>query len=226
MLLPSRHHACGVHHQDSESAAMSGQLVERSGGRLGAVHGLDAPPVSIGRSADNRIVVTSDRVSRHHAHITWDGTHHIVEDLASTNGTFVNGTRLTAPHALRHGDLLGVGPLTLLYDAADATVRDDDAPAATRIRVDTATAELWVDGHTVHVSAKEYLAVQLLYQKRGALVTKEELATQVWPEYAGAIGDASIEQIIFRLRRKLEQDPERPRHLLTVRGLGYRLIDA
>jgi DNA-binding response OmpR family regulator len=75
------------------------------------------------------------------------------------------------------------------------------------------------------VTAKEYLTVQLLYQKRGALVTKEKLATHVWSEYAGAIGDASIEQIIFRLRRKLEADPERPRHLVTVRGLGYRLIE-
>jgi hypothetical protein len=91
MLEPVAAHSRGMHHQEQERVSMSGQLVERSGGRLGTAHSLDDPPVTIGRSAANRIVVTSDRVSRHHAHITWDGTYHIVGDLGSTNGTFVNG---------------------------------------------------------------------------------------------------------------------------------------
>ncbi|HZQ38468.1 MAG TPA: helix-turn-helix domain-containing protein [Dehalococcoidia bacterium] len=50
------------------------------------------------------------------------------------------------------------------------------------------------------------------------------MAQAVWPEYQGGVGDYNIEQVISRLRRKLEPEPERPRHLLTVRGLGYRLM--
>ena len=64
----------------------------------------------------------------------------------------------------------------------------------------------------------------MLYASRGALISKQDLALQVWPEYQGVVGDENIEQLISRLRRKLETDPQHPRYLLTVRGLGYRLI--
>ena len=90
--------------------------------------------------------------------------------------------------------------------------------------LDTATAELWVRGERVHVTAKEYRALSLLFERAGALVTKEELAVGVWPEYAGQVADANVEQLIARLRRKLGTDQSQPPVLRTVRGLGYRLV--
>lgn len=53
---------------------------------------------------------------------------------------------------------------------------------------------------------------------------KEELAVHVWPEHGGGVTDADIAQLISGLRRKLEEDAEHPQYLLTVRGLGYRLV--
>jgi two-component system response regulator RegX3 len=81
-----------------------------------------------------------------------------------------------------------------------------------------------VRGEAVTVGAKEYLALAYLYAQGGALVTKEALAGAVWPEYQGDVSDYNIEQLISRLRRKIEATPVRPKHLLTVRGLGYRLV--
>jgi pSer/pThr/pTyr-binding forkhead associated (FHA) protein len=201
------------------------RLIERSGDRIGRIRTLGPELVSIGRGEDNVIVVAEEHASRHHAQVAWDRTQYIVRDLGSKNGTFVNGHRIEGVSPLRHGDVITVPGLTLVFDAADdtATLGTDIRPAG-GIRVDTSTAEVWANGRRVQLTAKEYQAVALLYRMGGALVTKQDLAVQVWPEHGGAVGDSNIEQLIYRLRRKLEEDPEHPRFLITMRGLGYRLM--
>jgi DNA-binding response OmpR family regulator len=76
----------------------------------------------------------------------------------------------------------------------------------------------------VPLTAKEYRALALLDARRGALVSKDELAAHVWPEYDGAVADCNLTQLVARLRRKLEGDEAEPPMLVTVRGLGYRLV--
>lgn len=200
------------------------QLIDRSGGRGGATYPLGTAPIAIGRSGENAVVLVHERVSRRHAQVEWDGERYLLRDLGSRNGTFLNGRRIEAPEPLRHGDLIGVGGFTLFFDAADETVGAEEEPAATGLRVDLSTARAWVGERELQLTAKEFLALRTLYERGEALVTKEDLAQAVWPEYQGGVGDYNIEQVISRLRRKLEPEPERPRHLLTVRGLGYRLV--
>lgn len=204
---------------------MSGRLIERSSEHAGTVHALEHPITAIGRAKDNDIVVDSVYASSHHAQVWWDGEHYVLHDLGSKNGTVLNGQRVTEPQLLRSGDVISLPGLMLVFYADEETLtlaREESARG--ELRVDTKTAEVWVRNRQVSVTAKEYLALALLYEKGGALVSKEELARHVWPEYQGAVGDENIEQLISRLRRKLEENPEQPRYLLTVRGLGYRLI--
>jgi hypothetical protein len=68
----------------------------------------------MGRSPDNQIVIDDHRVSRHHARLTWQGTTALVEDLGSSNGTWVNGVQITQPMTLRPGDTLGLSNDVLL----------------------------------------------------------------------------------------------------------------
>jgi hypothetical protein len=70
---------------------------------------IGAAPVTIGRQDQCEVRVEGTWVSRRHARIAWTGTEYIVEDLDSTNGTFVNGERVVGPHALRSGDRLRLG---------------------------------------------------------------------------------------------------------------------
>jgi pSer/pThr/pTyr-binding forkhead associated (FHA) protein len=202
-----------------------GRLVERSGEWARNVHVLARGVTSIGRADDNQIVVPNNHASRRHAQIRWDGDHYMLEDLGSKNGTFLNGRRMTEPHPLQHGDLITVPGLTFSFDANDETITV--APGmvgGVGIQVNIGTGEVWAGGQRVQLSAKEFLAISLLYERRGALVTKQELAVHVWPEQQGAVADYSIEKLVSRLRRKLEADPEHPQHLLTMRGVGYRLV--
>ena len=70
---------------------------------------IGATAVTIGRDAQSDVHVDCTWVSRRHARIAWSGTEYIVNDLGSTNGTFVNGEQVAGPSALKSGDLLQLG---------------------------------------------------------------------------------------------------------------------
>jgi pSer/pThr/pTyr-binding forkhead associated (FHA) protein len=71
--------------------------------------------VTIGRLPDNTIVIDNPAVSSHHVRIAREGPQFVVEDLGSTNGTFVNGAKVTK-RALRHGDTILVGKHKIFFD--------------------------------------------------------------------------------------------------------------
>ena len=82
------------------------------------------PPVTIGRTPDNGVVLNAEQVSRRHARLEFDGTSLILSDEGSSNGTYVNGERVPRA-ALGDGDSFVIGPFTLLVDLdADGVLRD------------------------------------------------------------------------------------------------------
>lgn len=74
---------------------------------------LSRPSLTLGRGQDNDLVVAEPQVSSHHASLIWDGSHWILQDLGSANGTYVNNVRVTGPKVLQTGDLLALGPNVL-----------------------------------------------------------------------------------------------------------------
>jgi pSer/pThr/pTyr-binding forkhead associated (FHA) protein len=71
-------------------------------------------PISIGRLPDNNVVIDNPAVSGRHARVYREGNHYVLEDLKSTNGTFVNDKPI-ARHTLLEGDLILVGKHTLAF---------------------------------------------------------------------------------------------------------------
>jgi diguanylate cyclase (GGDEF)-like protein len=84
-------------------------VVQLYGGPLGRRVELTAGAITIGRDEDNEFSVESGTVSRHHSRVFSDGVQYWVEDLKSTNGTFVNDRQIAAPTLLRNGDLIRCG---------------------------------------------------------------------------------------------------------------------
>jgi len=75
---------------------------------------------------------------------------------------------------------------------------------------------------SIEVSPRELAVLKVLYRERGNVVTRDQLLNEVWGiDYYGTT--RTLDQVIVKLRQKIEDEPSRPVHLLTVHGLGYRL---
>lgn len=104
------------------------KLIMRAGAEQGKEYPLEKNELVIGRDQGNDIVIIDPEVSRRHARVFQQGGSFVIEDLGSTNGTYVNGQRLTGPYVLRSGELINLGEhISLLYDVA---VFDPDATVA------------------------------------------------------------------------------------------------
>ena len=94
----------------------------------GREHLLAGESVTIGRAAGNKIVITSKRVSREHARIRRDQWRRILEDLDSTNGTFLNNERIVTGRELRDRDRIKIGDVMFTFHDPDMTYSDSVFP--------------------------------------------------------------------------------------------------
>ncbi len=120
-------------------ASQTSQLVIRTGPGQGKVFELLQDEITIGRDIANLIVINDPEVSRKHARLkAQPGGGYTVEDLGSTNGTFVDGQRLMGPHALRNGEVIMLGEkISLAYEIvgfdAEATLVSASGPQPTPV---------------------------------------------------------------------------------------------
>ncbi len=94
------------------------QFVMRSGPMPGVTFPLEGDQLIIGRDASSNIAINDAEISRKHSRLSFQGGKYVLEDLGSTNGTFVNGQRLAGPVVLKPGDVVSLGEqIVLMYDA-------------------------------------------------------------------------------------------------------------
>lgn len=101
-----------------------------------------------------------------------------------------------------------------------------DAPSARfafpGLRVDLARREVEVDGLPVSLSRKEFALLSLLVSSQGQVLTHDQILREVWgPSHQEDTHYLRV--LVGNLRQKLGDDPMRPRFILTVQGVGYRL---
>lgn len=94
---------------------------------------------------------------------------------------------------------------------------------AGRVEVDPARRRATLDGNPLDLTGFEFGLLQVLVERAGRVLTRDQLLSLVHRE-ADAAFDRSIDGHISRLRQKLSEDPRRPRILKTVRGAGYMLV--
>jgi DNA-binding response OmpR family regulator len=187
----------------------------------GREHLLSGETITIGRAVECEIVITSKRVSRQHANIRREGGMVILQDLDSTNGTFLNAERIMEPMALHDGDRIAIGDVTFAFHDPDVTTADTPFP---ELDVDAPAGVVRVNRRAVALSPKEFELLAFLHQHRGRVCSKDDIGRAVWAEYQEGVYDYQIENLVRRLRTKLEPDPAHPQLLLTLRGLGYKLV--
>ena len=118
-------------------ASQSFQFVMRTGPNPGKVFEVSKSEIYIGRDINNDIVINDAEISRKHARLILQAGEYVLEDLGSTNGSYVNGQRLMGPHVLRPGETVLFGEnVSLAFDAgydADSTMiaSPEQSPAFT-----------------------------------------------------------------------------------------------
>ena len=88
---------------------MAYQLVMKTGPASGKVYSLITSEISIGREAGSDVFINDEEISRRHARLTSQYGDYVLEDLGSTNGTFVNTQRITGQRILKSGDTILLG---------------------------------------------------------------------------------------------------------------------
>jgi DNA-binding response OmpR family regulator len=90
------------------------------------------------------------------------------------------------------------------------------------VEVGVATRTVTRDGHPVALAPLEFELLLALLRRGGGIATREELLREVWG-YDSEVVSRTVDTHVAELRRKLEHDPAHPRHILTIRKVGYRL---
>ena len=193
--------------------------------------------IVIGSSPSVDVHIDQKFISRRHAQVRWLHDVFYISDLGSTNGTFVNGSRIEDNQevVLKDGDeiVFAQDEITFVFSDPNQTARltgppkiadKRDVRVDARIYINVASKEVRIDGKkTEPLSRKEFDILLGLYRNSGNVTSREEIADAGWPERPnGDVSPEEIDQYISRLRRRLEKDPKRPSHIVTRRGFGYQ----
>jgi hypothetical protein len=211
---------------------------------IGKKYPLGEKTVLIGRKTEENnpdIPFDDEFVSRRHAEICFEKDSYKIRDLNSTNGTSIDGLHIEPGKFYPLKDRLTIG-LGITSGAAQILLRfrsslsipttrlaNTNIPELSFVswlRIDEKLGEVWIDEKQVRLPKKEYEFIICLYKKAGKVCTKEELIPEVWPEVldASGVSDAAIDQLVHRVRLKIEPDPSQPKRLINRKGFGYMLV--
>jgi hypothetical protein len=214
---------------------------------VGKIFTLNNPYTVVGRrTSQNKpdIELNDDVISRRHMEILLRDDKYWVKDLGSTNGTMLNDDRIVAGnlYELKHNSKIGLGVegasarIVLVFKESEGTNiihgkehpagKHGTVPALSWLKIDEGKKEALVDGKQKKLSKKEYELILFLYKNAGNICSRDEIIEAVWPESKdpSAISDATIDQLIHRLREKVEPEPAKPSRIISKKAFGYMLV--
>ena len=205
-------------------------LVVQEGQLAGKRWTLNRSEFVVGRGEECEVVLPDRQVSRRHFRIVRDENGYSVEDLGSKNGTYVNGAAVRGSVQLQDGDEIQVAlSVRLLFVGAEATLpltQEMLRVAQPGLRLNKSQRQVWVNGVALDppLSLSQYRLLEILWEHKGKIVTREEVIAAVWPESDEAgITEQAIDALVRRLRDRLAEVDREHEYLVTVRGHGFRL---
>lgn len=182
-------------------------------------------PFTIGRARECDLVIDSTQISRQHARLEIDHEQVVLIDLGSTNGSYVNGERLT-PNVIRRlsaGDKINLGQVcTVEFDDPGTTLQ----VLPTRLRedgllLDEDAAQVMINGTQLEpaLSPGQFMLLSLLIHNEGRVVSREEIRDHVWGPDED-VTDQTIDALVSRLRKRLNEADSSHEYVVTRRGFG------
>jgi hypothetical protein len=227
---------------------MASLIVKRGNAEdIGKIFILNSPRTVVGRlTSQNKpdIELSADVISRQHVEILQQDDRYWMKDLGSTNGTVLNDDRIIPGnlYELKHNSRIGLGvegapghTVLVFKESEDTNIilgkehlagEHGRFPVVSWLKIDTGKKEALIDGKQKKLSKKEYDLLLLLYRNAGNICSRDEIIEVVWPESKdpSAISDATIDQLIHRLREKVEPEPATPTRIISKKAFGYMLV--
>ncbi len=94
-----------------------------------------------------------------------------------------------------------------------------------QVELDFKKYEARKKGKKLELTSLEFLMLKLFIQKKGEVVTRDDFLDKVWGEDNVSVSFRTIDSHIANIRKKIEDDPTNPKHILSIRGVGYKFVD-
>jgi len=105
------------------------------------------------------------------------------------------------------------------------SVRLDPVRVVGGLRIDLGRHQVFVDDHSVYLTASQFKLLALLAEVPGDVVTRQAIMRRLWD--SDFVGDEHVCDVhVSNLRHKIEHDPSHPQRIVTIRGVGYKLVAA
>jgi hypothetical protein len=191
---------------------------------------IERTPLVIGREADCDIILNEPKISRQHVRLTQTAEGRFqVEDLESTNGTWVNGVPLKGARLLEDGDELDLARMvTMVFVASEITepLTPEEIQESQRLRLDRNSRRVFIGDREIvpPLSVPQYRLLELLFDANGGICTREDVISAVWPnDSSEGISEQAIDALVRRLRDRISEYAPDHQYIVTVRGHGFRL---
>jgi two-component system alkaline phosphatase synthesis response regulator PhoP len=93
------------------------------------------------------------------------------------------------------------------------------------VQLDFKKFEASKNGQKLDMTPLEFHMLKLFVQRRGEVLTRDDFLDRVWGEDNVAVSFRTVDSHIANIRKKIEDDPSRPRHILSIRGVGYKFVE-
>lgn len=201
------------------------RLLIQDGELAGRAVDIITSPFSIGRARECDFVLDFTEISRLHAHCITEHLSVFLEDMGSTNGTFVNERRLEKGerYRLRAGDVVRFATVcTAIFDDPVTTSQIDPVQIPPPgLELDRDAARVYIGGVPLYppLSPHQFALLNLLVEHTGRIVSRDEIVARVWSGEED-VSDQTLDALVSRLRKRLTSaDPEHD-YLVTRRGFG------
>jgi len=204
------------------------KIIFTFGLRSGETVKIDEERIVIGRDPQVDIVLDSAYVSRKHAEIRFEDGYWFIIDLDSKNGVFRNMNSIPPgeKRLLSDRDQIQIGSVSAFEfrDPQETLHQSELRWLAPGLRLDEDNVDVYINGQRLEppLSPQQFTLLAALVHRDGNIMTYAEVAETLWPEAAGGIAQAAIDNAISRLRNRLSEVDETHDYIETVRGVGRR----
>ena len=123
------------------------------------------------------------------------------------------------------GELLSRIKNVLRHNIKTAKKEIEEKIKIKNVEINLSCGKVLKEGKEIELTALEYKILVMLFENRGKMITREQILSYIWDSEENFVNDNTLTVYIKRIREKIEDNPNKPEIIKTVRGLGYRIDD-